>query len=602
MSLGYLVSPALQIEDVNGKPLTGGTLEVKVGGTSTTYITYRDFMGNRNPASVELDAMGMAILIADDSQAYDVYCYNKNGALQWSRLNVKVGGGSGGGGGGTEYVAGDGINISGETISVDTSVIQPKLTAGDNVSIVGNVISATDTDTTYTATAPIAIDLDNDISINLGSGLTTDNGDLVIDTSVVRSVPDSDGTNEGQVLGVTNSSGDIGWVTVSPSGTVDQTYDPTSSNAQSGTAVAQAISGVNEVPSASSGDNGKVLGVTDSQGNIGWVTAGGTQLQSNWTESDNQSVQYIQNKPAEKALVAGSNITITEGTNDITIASVAELPTITGNAGKVLTVNSGATGVEWGNANGMFIAVYGNSTWAQVDAAFQAGKLLYCQYGSSGPIAQLTYATSTQYIFMYYVNHSVHGGTYQDEVYLYTLDSSTGWSYAHNSTGSQLVAGDGIRLTFNNSNDQLTISARGYTTWETDWTSGYTHSHDVTQADVNAGYFDMYHSFAAGADTTSIITDPIRVNLTWDTWCLSGAASGYVSSIDFAIGVAGGSYKDMFSDNSPAHEVHKDWFIYPNYLLHYRCNSIRIRYNLTSNATVGTSFQNEVSGLVDQVR
>ena len=545
MALGYLLGAAFQNEDQNGKPRTGGTIRVCKHGTTTPYITYKDFNGNQNPADVVLNAEGMAIILADDANTYDVYCKDALGVERWSRLNVTVGG-SGGGGGGGDYVAGEGIDITGSTISVDTSTIQEKLTAGDNISISDNVISATDHDTTYTATAPIAIDSSNDISISLGTGLTTDNGALVVDTSVIHSVP-----------------------------------------------------------SAGSSDNGKVLTVTDSSGNYGWTTPSTpTQLQSNWTESDNTSVQYIQNKPAEKALVAGSNITITEGTNDITISASggSTLPSLTGNAGKVLTVNSGATDVEWGNANGMFIAVYGNSTWAQVDAAFQAGKLLYCKYGSSGPIAQLTYATSTQYIFMYYVNHSVHGGTYQDEVYLYTLDSSTGWSYAHNSTGSQLVAGDGIRLTFNNSNDQLTISARGYTTWETDWTSGFTHNHDVTQADVDAGFFDMYHSFAAGADTTSAIIDPIRVNLVWDVQCLSGPTATYVSSVDFAIGINGGSYRDMFSDNSPAHEVHKDWYIYPNYLLHYRCNSIRIRVNLTSNATVGTSFQLDVSGLVDQVR
>ena len=52
-------------------------------------------------------------------------------------------GGSGGGGG--DYVAGEGINISGDVISIDNSVVQHKLVAGDNISInpVTNVISVT---------------------------------------------------------------------------------------------------------------------------------------------------------------------------------------------------------------------------------------------------------------------------------------------------------------------------------------------------------------------------------------------------------------------------------------------------------------------------
>ena len=48
------------------------------------------------------------------------------------------------------------------------------------------------------------------------------------------------------------------------------------------------------------------------------------QLQSNWTEADNTSVQYIQNKPVEKSLVAGANISITEGTTDVTISATAD--------------------------------------------------------------------------------------------------------------------------------------------------------------------------------------------------------------------------------------------------------------------------------------
>lgn len=46
-------------------------------------------------------------------------------------------------GGGTEYIAGDGISISAENeISVDTTTIQEKLTAGNGIAIDDNVISA----------------------------------------------------------------------------------------------------------------------------------------------------------------------------------------------------------------------------------------------------------------------------------------------------------------------------------------------------------------------------------------------------------------------------------------------------------------------------
>lgn len=47
------------------------------------------------------------------------------------------------GGGGTTYTAGDGIDITDDTISVDTDTIQEKLTAGTGIDITDNTISAT---------------------------------------------------------------------------------------------------------------------------------------------------------------------------------------------------------------------------------------------------------------------------------------------------------------------------------------------------------------------------------------------------------------------------------------------------------------------------
>lgn len=91
MVLGYLINPALQVEDVNGKPLTGGFLRVYHSGTTIKYITDKNFTGDKNPFEVVLDNKGMAVLLADVEGLYDVYCYDKNGVEQWSRLKVKAG-------------------------------------------------------------------------------------------------------------------------------------------------------------------------------------------------------------------------------------------------------------------------------------------------------------------------------------------------------------------------------------------------------------------------------------------------------------------------------------------------------------------------------
>lgn len=98
MALGYLISPALQIEDLSGKPLTGGKLRVFRHGTSIPYITWKNFNGDRNPATVLLDAKGMAILLAQPEYLYDIYCYDRNDVEQWSRVNVGTIGSSTSGG------------------------------------------------------------------------------------------------------------------------------------------------------------------------------------------------------------------------------------------------------------------------------------------------------------------------------------------------------------------------------------------------------------------------------------------------------------------------------------------------------------------------
>ena len=106
-----------------------------------------------------------------------------------------------------------------------------------------------------------------DSSVSIANG--TIPGQLNITTNAV---PASAQADANKVLTV-NSSGKPVWGSISiPS--VDQTYNASSTNAQSGTAVAGALANINQVPASTSADADKVLTV-NSSGTPEWVTAQG---------------------------------------------------------------------------------------------------------------------------------------------------------------------------------------------------------------------------------------------------------------------------------------------------------------------------------------
>lgn len=438
MSLAYLISPAFQYENESGKPLVGGTIRVCRHGTTEPYITYADFQGNRNPEYVPLNSKGMAVLLVSDENVYDVYCYDRNGVEQWSRLNVPAGG-QGGGGGGGEYYGGYGIDIEEGVISVDPSVVQAKLTEGSGIDIVNNEIGIRVDGSTIT------VNVDGELEANIPAQVNAD-WNSSSGVSEILNKPD---------LSQYATQSDL---STGLSGKQDTLTAGTGIDITGTT-----ISVESPVPAASPSDEGKVLGVTDAQGTVDWVSQPSfTQQQSDWTEADTTDPSFIQNKPAEKSLVAGTGISITEGTTDLTIASTAEaLPSKTGHGGEALLVNSSATGLEWGTPTAeLFEAVYGTTTYAEVTQAIAAKKIIYCrvpQSGSAVRMAFLAYVGSNNAEFQYYRSKSSR--TYSsptDEVYVYTVNSS-GWTTTTRNTGYAIAAGTGLNYSI--SGGTLTLSA-----------------------------------------------------------------------------------------------------------------------------------------------
>ena len=95
MALNYLLDPAFEIVNTAGKPATGGKINVFIHGTRDKYYCASDFNGTLLPFDIPLDSLGSAVILADDSHAYDIYIYNRYGTLMMSRYNVqpKEGGG-----------------------------------------------------------------------------------------------------------------------------------------------------------------------------------------------------------------------------------------------------------------------------------------------------------------------------------------------------------------------------------------------------------------------------------------------------------------------------------------------------------------------------
>ena len=178
------------------------------------------------------------------------------------------------------------------------------------------------------------------------------NGGITVDAngvSVTNPIPDVTASDDAKVLKASYSGGvgSYSWENEAAAGVTDVEVDGTS--VVSG-GVASITMPTELVPTVTSSDDAKVLKATYSGGvgSYAWETeSGGTQVQSDWTETDNTDPSYVQHKPEVLSFVAGSGISVTESASAITIAADAQLPSysLTTDVGKVLQVT--ANGLAW---------------------------------------------------------------------------------------------------------------------------------------------------------------------------------------------------------------------------------------------------------------
>lgn len=197
----------------------------------------------------------------------------------------------------------------------------------------------------------------------------------------------------------------------------DTTPTVNSFNAITSDGVARAVAGASgEVPQVTDQDNGKVLTAVYDEGGaaVEWAEAAGGLPDT--TGASQGDVLTVGSSGPEWA------------------AAPTELPASLGTAGQVLTVNSGATGVEWAtpsSGGGVQITFINKNTdtFATVKNAYDAGNLLYM--GSwDFPLVD---KGSNYFLFQkLYYDVEFSGDVY---IYQWKIDNLNGWT----STSIQLA-------------------------------------------------------------------------------------------------------------------------------------------------------------------
>lgn len=113
--------------------------------------------------------------------------------------------------------------------------------------------------------------------------------------------------------------------------------------------------------------------------------------------------------------------------------------------------------------DGMTILSYGKSTWNDFITVYQARHVVYCRAssnsnpasGSQTRLAFMAYVNNadnpTEVEFQYYRSVNGHNVTQQgDQVYVYKLNKTNGWSVTVRECYTRIVAGTGITATYKN--------------------------------------------------------------------------------------------------------------------------------------------------------
>ena len=170
---------------------------------------------------------------------------------------------------------------------------------------------------------------------------------------------------------------------------------------------------------------------------------------------------------------------------------------------------------------GMEILSYGNSTWNDFLTAYTAKKVVYCRAssnsnpasGSQTRLAFMAYVNNadnpTNVEFQYYRSVSSHTSTQQgDQVFVYKLDKTSGWSVITREASSKVVAGTNMTSSYSNNTVTLNASIPSNVsdlTNDSGYITGITSSDVTTALGYTPSSTDTTYSAGNGIDITNTI-------------------------------------------------------------------------------------------------
>lgn len=258
---------------------------------------------------------------------------------------------------------------------------------------------------------------------------------------------------------------------------------------------------------------GTITGVTAGSGLSGGGSSGSVTLNhSNSVTAQTTQALYPVKIDAQGHISAyGTAVTSLPASDVSAWAKAATKPTYTASEVGALpdttTIPSKTSDLtnDSGFITGMYIGSYGHSTYAEILAAYQANKVVYCRAssnsnpatGSQTRMAFLAYVnnaeTPTTFEFQYYRSVSTHTESQQgDQVYIYTLTSAGTWSVVVRSAFSAVAAGTGLSRSYSSGTVTLSVSSP---------------LPSVTSSDNGKVLTVSNGAWAAAASTVSAMTD-----------------------------------------------------------------------------------------------